>query len=203
MAAAGGAIGCIILLGGILFDFGGSEAPERAEVDAGPPPRAATGQVAATKRRTRQIPRFEVAPAPAPALPPTTPAAENQELRELKEKASKDGFLYREAGSQEIFVVQHGTRFPVSSPEELQALGMDPTTVQEVPRGSLGFLRNQPPDRTFWKERDRREVYYYENGQKRWITVEAFERLGGQWNAIKVLPSGGLKDHTTGAPILR
>jgi hypothetical protein len=100
-------------------------------------------------------------------------------------------------------VVQNGTRFPVKSTEELQALGLDASTIQEVPRGSLQFLRNQPPDRTFWRERDKREVFYYENGQKRWITGEAFERGGYDHKDIRILPSGGLKDHTTGAPILR
>jgi hypothetical protein len=204
VAVAVGAVGCMVLLAGIVFDFDGPGAPERpATVDAAPAPRTAAGQPAAARRRTRQVPRFERAPAPPPSLPPTTAAPENQEIRELKERASKDGFLFREAGSQDLYVVQHGTRFPVKSAEELRVLGLDPSTIQEVPPGSLKFLRNQPPDRTFWKESDRAEVYYYENGQKRWITGEAFDRGGYSYKDIRVLPAGALKDHTTGAPILR
>jgi hypothetical protein len=208
MAVVGGAIACIILLFGIVLDFGGGRAEEPAlpdEPDAGVVARpSVAGQPSALRRRSRPVPKFEVV---APKAPPPVAAApvptETQEQRELTERASKDDFIYREAGSQTIYVVKNGTRWPVRNAEELQALGLDPNSVQEVPPNSLRFLRSQPPDRTFWRERDRPEVFYYENGQKRWITDEAFRRMGADYKEIKVLPSGGLQDHTHGAPILR
>ena len=209
MAVAGGAIVCTVLLAGIILDFGGDRAREPAVREESEPDAAAPRHVAGgapppgMKRRPRAVPRFEVVAPKAPPPSAAPPPSESPELRELKERASQDNFVYREAGSQEIYVVKNGTRWPVKSPDELQALGIDPAAIQEVPRNAVGFLRSQPPDRTFWRERDKAEVYYYENGQKRWITDEAFKRLGGDYKEIKVLPSGGLQDHTHGSPILR
>src|SRR5687767_14774333 len=136
MAVVGGSIGIIILLAGLLIDFGGAPAarPESPdEPDAGSavarPEPGSAAQPTALRRRPRPIPKFEVV---APKAPPPSAApapSEPPEIRELKEKASQDNFVYREVGSQQVYIVKNGTRWPVKGNEDLQALGIDPATV--------------------------------------------------------------------------
>ena len=52
------------------------------------------------------------------------------------------------------------------------------------------------------RERDNPAVYYFENGQKRWVTsTEMLQKLGHSWNDVKVVPSGALSAEATGSPI--
>jgi hypothetical protein len=165
-------------------------------------------------RRARSLPRFHTsteAPAPeARPAPPTfvqppppeftTPPKTEREL--LKERASKDGYLFQEAGSDAVYVVQGGSKYHVPNPDEFNALGYRWDQIETVPPGSLGFLRDRPNDRVLLRERNSQQVYYYENGQKRGITsAEAFERMGHKWSDIKVVPSGTLGRETIGAPL--
>ena len=167
-------------------------------------------------RRPRAVPRFhttepaptpEARPAPPPAFveappPPEFTPPPKTPQQELKERASKDGFLYREEGSDTVYVVQGGTRYAVPSAQEFEALGYKWDQVENVPRGSLGHLPSRPQERVLLRERNSPAVYYYENGQKRGITsAEAFERHGFKWSDIKTIPSGTLKDETIGSPM--
>jgi hypothetical protein len=163
-------------------------------------------------RRARSLPRFHTAtdtpearPAPPTFVQPPPPeftTAPKTERELLKERASKDGYLFREEGSDAVYVVQGGTKFHVPNPEEFEALGYKWDNIEVVPRGALGFLRDRPNERTLLRERDSKAVYFYENGQKRGIaSPEAFERLGHKWSDIKVVPSGTLKNETLGASL--
>lgn len=162
----------------------------------------------ARARRSRSLPRFDTSTVETKQSPPsfvqppppefTTPPKTEQEL--LKERASKDGYLFREDGSNKVFVVQGGTKYFVPSEQEFEALGYKWDQIEVVPRGSLSFLRDRPAERVLLRERDSAAVYYYENGQKRGIvSPQAFERRGYKWSDIKVVPSGTLKDETLGA----
>ena len=204
---AGVAVAGLVTLAVTLSKFGDSAEPSAAD-DGNSRSRLAA------KLRGHSVPRFETisqdepnAPPPpppvftpppiaAPPPPPATPQAE------LKERASKDGFVYREAGNQAVYVVQNGTKFHIKSGDELRALGYSWDRVEVVPPGALGFLRDRPPERTLMRERDQKAVYYYENGQKRYIySADTFERLGHKWSDVKVVPSGALASEATGAPI--
>jgi hypothetical protein len=168
----------------------------------------------ASRLRAHSVPRFEtvepaapaapaappsvpaLVPPPIPAPPPQTPEAE------LHARASKDGFLFREAGSQTIYIVQNGTKFPVQSEAELRALGYSADRVEEVPSGALNFLHDKPPEKTLMRERDQKTVYYWENGQKRHVTSDTlFDKLGVKWSDVKVVPKGALSAEATGSPI--
>jgi hypothetical protein len=163
-------------------------------------------------RRARSLPRFHTAteapearPAPPTFVQPpppefTTPPKTEREL--LKERASKDGYLFREEGSDEVYVVQGGSKYHVPNPEEFESLGYKWDQIEVVSRGSLSFLRDRPTERVLLRERNSPQVFYYENGQKRGITSPAaFERLGHKWSDIKVVPSGTLSRETNGAPL--
>jgi hypothetical protein len=119
----------------------------------------------ASRLRAHSVPRFEtveqpapsgpapspsvpaLVPPPVPAPPPPTPQAE------LHARASKDGFIFREAGSQTMYIVQNGTKFAVQNEAELRALGYSTDRVEEVPSGSLNFLHDKPPEKTLMRER--------------------------------------------------
>ncbi len=169
----------------------------------------------AGKIRARSVPRFQTVEMPsAPAAPPPTseavtpppiaqppPPPENPQA-ELRERASKDGYVFRVAGEQAVYVVQNGTKFHIKSPEDLRALGYSWDRVEVVPPGSLNFLRDKPPEKTLMRERDNPAVYYYENGQKRWITSpDILEKMGHSWKDVKVVPSGALGAEATGSPM--
>jgi hypothetical protein len=176
---------------------------------------ADSSEARALGRRSRSLPRFhtsesaptaEAKPSPPPSFveapPPefTTPAKTPQE--ELKERASKDGYLFREEGSESVYVVQGRTKYLVPNAQEFEALGYKWDQVETVARGSLGFIPTRPQDRVLLRERNSPAVYYYENGQKRGVTSpEAFERQGFKWSDIKTIPTGTLKDETIGAPV--
>jgi hypothetical protein len=167
----------------------------------------------ANRARSHSVPHFEpieppqsapqAPPPPVPALtppplevPPPTPAGE------LRARASKDGFLFREAGSQQIYLVQKGTKFLIHDETELRSMGYTADHVETVPPGSLNFLLDRPPEKTLFRERDSPAVYYYENGQKRVIANEkVFEGLGHKWSDVKVVPKGALQNESNGAPI--
>lgn len=142
-------------------------------------------------------PPIEQPPAPPPP-PPLTPDANSA----LKQRASKDGFTFREAGGQRTFVVQGGTKFWIPNPEEFRALGHSWDKVEIVPPGSLNHLPERPPEKTLMRERDDNYIYYFENGQKRWVSSpDALKKLGYSFSDVRIVPSGGLEGEATGPPI--
>jgi hypothetical protein len=167
-------------------------------------------------RRSRSLPRFhtsesappaEAKPTPPPAFVQTPPPPEfiappKTPQQELKERASKDGFLFREEGSDTVYVVQGQSKYMVPSAQEFEALGYKWDQVETVARGSLSFLPSRPQERVLLRERNSPQVYFYENGQKRGIlSPQAFERLGHKWSDIKTVPSGTLDSEAAGAPL--
>ena len=206
LVVAGGAVVGLATLAFVLYR--GSPGPAAAQSGE------SGAKVSAVGRRARSLPRFHTSseapgtenrPAPPTFVQPpppefTSPPKTEREL--LKERASKDGYLFQEEGSGTIYVVQGGSKFAVPNREEFEALGYKWDQVETVQRGTLGFLRDRPNERTLFRERDSKAVYYYENGQKRGIaSPEAFERLGHKWSDIKTIPSGTLKNETVGAPL--
>jgi hypothetical protein len=148
------------------------------------------------------VPPVALTPPPIEEAPPAPPPPPPDEKTSLKERASKDGFLFREAGSKATYVVQGGAKFWIPSVEEFQAMGHTWDKVEVVPPGSLSFLRDRPPEKTLMRERDDNHVYYFENGQKRWVSSpENLQKMGFSFSDVKIVPSGGLKSESTGAPI--
>jgi hypothetical protein len=120
----------------------------------------------------------------------------------LRDRSLKDGFLFREDGSQAVHVVQGGTRYLIPTPQEFTGLGYQWHNVEVVPPGSMAHLRNKPADRALVKERGTPTVYVIEAGKKRPITSEeAFHRSGYQWSDVKILPNGSLGQEPVGKPI--
>ena len=205
---AGGALGCVALLGVVVLRSGASDPsaasdlPDGAVSASGPERPEPTARL--PRVRGRSVPRFEVRPViervPPPAAPP--PAGEPPERAALREKASQDGFVFREAGTGRMFMVQNGTRFPIRSQEDLGRLKVNPADIQDVPSGALDFLRDRPAEKTLWREEDNRTIWYYENGQKRFVTSEeVFKKRGFDWKDVRVVPPGALGNQTTGGLI--
>jgi hypothetical protein len=110
--------------------------------------------------------------------------------------------LFRESGSNMVYVVQGGTKYWVPSEQEFYSLGYRWDRVEMVPPGSLSFLRDRPPDKTLVRERDNNYVWYIENGQKRWISSpEVLEKMGFSFGDVKIVPSGALKREATASPL--
>ncbi|HEY0710116.1 MAG TPA: hypothetical protein VGG33_25115 [Polyangia bacterium] len=212
LVLAGAVLTSIVLLSTTIFrsDRSGSDVP-----DAEPPQELVRSK---PRFRPRSIPQFErvepgtpatvAAPAPPPpepealSPPPLPPPPQPTAEAELKARASRDGYAFREAGSQAVYVVQNGTKFHVQNVGELRALGISDDRIEVVPPGSLSFLRDRPPEKTLLRERDSAAVFYYENGQKRYIANEKiFESLGHKWSDVKVVPKGGLQSEANGPPI--
>lgn len=208
----GGALACLVVLGIVLSRSsppGPVEASEELEPDAGSGA-LADGESHPGKRqprvRGRSVPRFQVQPAAEPlSAPASTPApSEPPEKTALRERTQKDGFVYKEAGTGIIYMVQNGTKFRVRSAEDLPSMGVNPSDMVEVPRGYVDFLREAPADGTLWKEHGDPTVFYYENGQKRFVdSPTTFQARGWNWQDVRTVPPGGLKERTAGAPITR
>ena len=128
--------------------------------------------------------------------------AGQQQAITLRERSSRDGFLFREDGSQAVHVVQGGVRYLIPNPQEFKAFGYQWHNVEVVPPGSLAHLRDKPADRALIKERGASTVFLIEGGTKRPVASEdAFKRQGFNWNDVKTVPAGGLANLTTGKPI--
>ena len=194
-------------VGGLAYSLlSGREREPDAQSGEGPQARQAP--------RRRSVPRFQPLPPPSPGAPqppppsfvqaPAPPAVQQappDPQRELRERASKDGYLFREKGTPQVYVVQKGTKFLIGSQEELRALGYSPDRVEDVPAGSLNFLRDRPPDRVFLKERDNPAVFYIENGQKRFVPSPDVLLKHGSWSDVRTIPSGSLVGEAAGAPM--
>ena len=198
-----------IVLGRLLFGLGsGDDLEASSKPDAG-------RSFAAKLPMGRPIPKFEVFPAdpeePPPKLtnsevptfaPGLTEAQEPSEQEKLRKEAAEEGFLFRERGSDAIYIVRHGTRFLIPSQDEFRAMGLDASKVREVPQGALSFLKDRPPERTLWRERDEPGVYFFEHGQVHVIPDPGtFERNGHRWTEIRVVPDGTLKNYASGPPV--
>jgi hypothetical protein len=215
------ALVCLVLLGSYIVKLRGQAAAQVADdelggdvADAGERlvyEPATTIPPSLARYRGRSVPRFDPSvfavrnepppPAsPSPAAP--EPSGEEEERERLRQEAKKDGFLFREAGSAAVYVVQNGTKFHVPSEQEFKALGFSWNDVREVAPGSLDFLTARPPERSLFRERGDPRVYFYENGQKRWIVSgEVFDRWGHRWSDVRLVPKGSLGDHPTGTPV--
>ncbi len=201
------ALGVLGLLGSFIFKLLGKEppaaevepvayvpAPPEAERPApadSPSPPAAPPAWLARAGKSRAAPRFD------PEFLQGLRKAES-----LRQQAKQDGFLFREAGSDKIFVVQKGTRFQVAGEKELRELGFKTEQVIEVPVGAMDHLADRPPDRALLRERGDPRIFFFENGVKRWVSdAGAFNRSGFDWGSVRVTPSGSLGSYSTGDPI--
>lgn len=126
-------------------------------------------------------------------------------LVQQRERASRDGYLFREEGSNTVFVVQAGARLPISSAQEFNALGYLWPAVEVVPAGSLEHLRLTLPDNVLIKDRGNPATYLVEGGKKRLVSSpEVLERLRRERKGagpIRVVPSGALGSMPAGDPI--
>jgi hypothetical protein len=128
--------------------------------------------------------------------------ADKQEQLTVRERSMKDGFLFREDGSQAVHVVQGGVRYLIPSAPEFNALGYQWGNVQVVPPGTMAHLRDKPADRALVKERGTSTVYLIEGGARRpVISEDAFKRNGFKWPDVKTVPAGSIADLAIGKPI--
>jgi hypothetical protein len=123
-------------------------------------------------------------------------------MERVREQAKEDGTLFREAGSDKIYVVQKGAKFLVPDQEEFGALGYSTEKVNEVPPGALAALQDRPPDGTLIKERGHDHVWLYEGGKKRHIvSAWILGQRGYKWGDVKTVPTGALADYNDGVPV--
>jgi hypothetical protein len=128
--------------------------------------------------------------------------AGKQQQASLRDRSTRDGFLFREDGSGTVHVVQAGTRFPIPTAKEFNALGYQWHNIEVVPPSSMAHLSVKPAEKSLLKERDAPTVYLTEGGTKRPIKSEAaFNRSGYAWKNVKVVPSGSLSQVPMGKPI--
>jgi hypothetical protein len=164
-------------------------APEPAP-EARPRPAGKAGPAWLTSAR-RSAPRFD-----------NGVYERTQATEKLRQQSKQDGFLYRQAGSDEVFVVQKGTRFKVSNLEELEKLGLSRDKIVEVPPGSMDHLTDRPPERALLRENGDPRIFVFENGVKRWVADgSAFNRNGFDWGQVRVTPAGSLAAYETGEPV--
>jgi hypothetical protein len=128
--------------------------------------------------------------------------ADKQTQASLRERSTRDGYLFREDGSPAVYVVQGGTKYFIPSIPEFNALNYRMPSVEVVAPGSMGHLRDRPADGALLKERDNPTVYRYEGGQKRPFASEAvFQKRGFNLKDVKIVPSGSLRNEPAGKPI--
>jgi hypothetical protein len=201
------ALGVLVAMGNFVLRLLRDEPPAEPETVAqveAPPPEARpdepspvhsgglpAGWLSSAKQKSRSTPKFD------PSVYERVRAVEK-----LREQSRQDGFLFREAGSDKVFVVQRGTKFAVANETELQKLGFKSEQVREVPPGAMDHLSSRPPDRSLLRDRDDPRIFFFENGVKRWVSdAGAFNRHGFDWGAVRVIPSGSLSAYDTGDPI--
>jgi hypothetical protein len=152
----------------------------------------------ASMARRRPVPRFDPSVLAAPVPQKATAA----DLDRVRTAAKEDGTLFREAGTDKIYVVQRGAKFLIPNGEEFGALGYNSEKVNEVPVGALAALQDRPPDRTLIRERGKDHIWLYEGGHKRWITSAlVFGKSGFDWKDVKVVPNGSIGEYTDGVPV--
>jgi hypothetical protein len=100
-----------------------------------------------------------------------------------------------------VYVIYGGAQFYIPSEAEFIALGFAWDAIQVVSDGVLSGIPNVPYDGTLLKERSNLAVYVMRGGQKSHIPSEQrFVELGFAWEAIQVVPDGGLASIPDGPP---
>ncbi len=103
-----------------------------------------------------------------------------------------DNCLIQEPGKP-VWLLQGGARFGIPDPETLYALGYDFTDVRAVPDGFTGLVPLVPRDGTLVKELSQDTIYVvYAGGRFGFPSPEAFDSLGMDWWAVRVVPPDGL-----------
>ena len=208
---SGVAVVGLLVLAGIMVRVGSRNRPtqaaaeeESSPVDRPPPIDAAVARPASRPSpwagiaRRRPLPKFD--PSVLTPLPP--PRATPQDLDRVRTVARQDGALFREIGSDKVYVALRGTKFLIPNADELAALGYQSQSVNEVPVGALGALQDRPPDGTLIRERGREHVWLYEGGKKRHITSAwVFGTKGYDWNNVKTVPIGSIGEYSDGSPV--
>jgi hypothetical protein len=208
---SGAAVVGLLVLGGIMVRFGCRGGPtqaaaedESSPIERPPPIDAAVTRPAtrpapwAAMGRRRPLPRFD--PSVLTPLPP--PRATAQDLERVRTVARQDGALFREIGSDKVYVVMRGAKFLIPNGDEMAALGYETQNVNEVPVGALGALQDRPPEGTLIRERGKEHIWVYEGGKKRHITSAwVFGVKGYDWKDVKTVPVGSIGDYGDGAPV--
>ena len=110
--------------------------------------------------------------------------------------------LLRERSAATAHVTFGGTPFPVSSPDDITAIGLDPAAVEVIPDGSLGHLPAIPNERTLLREQTDERVFVVENGVLRHVpNPQEFDARGFAWGAIGTVPDGDLASLPKGEPL--
>jgi hypothetical protein len=201
----------LVVLAGVMVRFGRRSGPtqvaaeeeivpvaRRPPTDAGDTRPAGRPAPWASMARRRPLPRFD----PSVLAPLAPPRATPQDLDRVRTAAREDGTLFREAGSDKIYVVMRGAKFLIPNAEEMAALGYDGHSVNEVPVGALGALQDRPPEGTLIRERGKDNIWVYEDGKKRHITSAwVFGTKGYDWKNVKTVPVGSIGEYADGVPV--
>ena len=118
------------------------------------------------------------------------------------------------AGGPEVYVMDHGVRRHITSPEALAACGYGWEGIAVVSEGTLGAVplgapvedppcpSFQPPDGSLLRGSGP-QVYRIQGGLRRHIpNVVTFEALGLRWGEVDALPDWALAAVPIGAPLL-
>jgi hypothetical protein len=112
-----------------------------------------------------------------------------------------DGRLLSDRSDPAIHVVRGGGRFHVPSPEEFEANGFQWHEVIEAQDGSMEHVATYPADGTLLRERTSAPVYVVYGRRAFHIpSPEAFDALGLNWAALRIIPDGSLRGLDTATP---
>lgn len=103
-----------------------------------------------------------------------------------------DGVMMREVSAPAVYVMFGGAKFWLSTDEWVRRYG-GWDAIKMVADGALANVPAAPGEGTLLKEWSSDRVYLMRGGNKCWISSpERFAELGLDWNAVHVVPDGGL-----------
>jgi hypothetical protein len=114
----------------------------------------------------------------------------------------RNGLVVKEEDAPDIYVYQDGAFRWISSMDAFEHFGYTWADVHIVPDGWLRSFEIGSPLHVLLKCGESPHIYRLEGGTKRWIVdIETFEAEGHQWDDVRFVPCGYLRDLPDGETI--
>ncbi len=104
----------------------------------------------------------------------------------------QEGFVLREVGSPEVWVIVAGAKFHIVSANILRSFYGGWPNVIVTRGGHLNGVSRIPADGTLLREHGRPEVYVIQGQVKRHVTRGDLLKPFGGWTAVRLVPPGSL-----------
>lgn len=106
---------------------------------------------------------------------------------------ASDNDLVRNPASGAVYLIEGGAKFWIRDPAAFAAAGYSWASVRDLSPRVLDAVPDTPRDGSLLAQRGDNSVFLIQGGAKFWVpSPYEFDALGLNWNAVQIVPSGGM-----------